>query len=75
MNEVLSETIVHYRSTPVERTPQRLDPLGVQSAWLLVPLLGVVAVGYAIFSTFLHHDQLRNPALALWAIAVLGRVS
>ncbi|CAM5500611.1 hypothetical protein [Leifsonia shinshuensis] len=71
MNEVLSETIVHYRSTPVERTPQRLDPLGVQSAWLLVPLLGVVAVGYAVFSTFLHHDQLRNPALAVWAIAVL----
>lgn len=71
MNQVLSETIVHYRSLPVERTPQRLDPLGVQSAWLLVPLLGAVAVAYAVFSTFQHHDQFRSPALAVWAIAVL----
>jgi hypothetical protein len=71
MNQVLSETIVHYRSLPVERTPQRLDPLGVQSAWLLVPLLGTVAVAYAIFSTVQHHAQLRSPALAVWAIVVL----
>ena len=33
-------TIVRLRADAVERTPQRLDPLGVQSAWLLVPLLG-----------------------------------
>lgn len=71
MSQVLSETIVHYRSLPVERTPQRLDPLGVQSAWLLVPLLSVVAVAYAMFSTFQHHAQLRSPALAVWAVVVL----
>ena len=71
MNQVLSETIVHYRSLPVERTPQRLDPLGVQSAWLLVPLLGIVALADAVFSTLLHHDQLPNHPLAVWAIVVL----
>ncbi|MEN2739507.1 hypothetical protein ABCS02_17075 [Microbacterium sp. X-17] len=71
MNQVLSETIVHYRSLPVERTPQRLDPLGVQSAWLLVPLLGAAAVADAVISTILHHDQFRSPALAIWAIVVL----
>jgi hypothetical protein len=71
MSKVMSETIVHYRSLPVERTPQRLDPLGVQSAWLLVPLLGAVAVAYAVFSTVVHRDQLRDPALAGWALAVL----
>lgn len=71
MSPAITETIVRYRSMPVERTPQRLDPLGVQSAWLLVPLIGVVAVGYAVYSTFVHLGQLRSPALAVWAIAVL----
>jgi hypothetical protein len=71
MNTVIDETIVRYRSLPVERTPQRLDPLGVQSAWLLVPLIGVVAVGYAVYSTFVHQAQLRSPGLAVWAIVVL----
>ncbi|MBN9631812.1 MAG: hypothetical protein J0I18_14565 [Actinobacteria bacterium] len=72
MNTVIDETIVRYRSVPVERTPQRLDPLGVQSAWLLVPLIGVVAVGYAVYSTLVHQSQLRSPALAIWAIVVLA---
>jgi hypothetical protein len=71
VNTVIAETIVRYRSMPVERTPQRLDPLGVQSAWLLVPLIGVVAVGYAVYSTLVHQAQLRSPALAVWAIVVL----
>lgn len=71
MNSVITETIVRYRSTPVERTPQRLDPLGVQSAWLLVPLIGVVAVAYALYSTLIHLGQLRSPALAVWAVVVL----
>ncbi len=71
MSPVVAETIVRYRSMPVERTPQRLDPLGVQSAWLLVPLIGVVAVGYAVYSTIVHLGQLRSPALAVWAIVVL----
>ncbi|MEY9951282.1 hypothetical protein [Leifsonia sp. EB34] len=71
MSQVLSETIVHYRSLPVERTPQRLDPLGVQSAWLLMPLLSAVAVAYAVYSTVQHHAQYRSPALAVWAIVVL----
>lgn len=71
MTPVITETIVRYRSMPVERTPQRLDPLGVQSAWLLVPIIGVTAVAYAVFSTLNHLGQLRNPAMAVWAIAVL----
>ncbi|WP_426623132.1 hypothetical protein ACPPVW_10835 [Leifsonia sp. McL0607] len=71
MNRVITETIVRYRSMPVERTPQRLDPLGVQSAWLLVPLIGVVAVGYAVYSTIAHQGQLRSPALAICAIVLL----
>lgn len=65
------ETLVRLRSTPVERTPQRLDPLGAQSAWLLLPLVGAVAVGYAVFSTVTHRDQLRDPALALVALVLL----
>ncbi|GIT80925.1 hypothetical protein LLS1_25940 [Leifsonia sp. LS1] len=69
---IASETIVRLRSVPVERTPQRLDPLGVQSAWLLVPLIGIAAVGYAIASTLWHLPQLRSPGLALTAIGVLA---
>jgi len=68
---VATATIVRLRSVPVERTPQRLDPLGVQSAWLLVPLIGATAIGYAVTSTIWHRDQLRSPALAIAAIAVL----
>jgi hypothetical protein len=56
-------TIVRLRSVPVERTPQRLDPLGVQSAWALVPVLSVLAVGYALYSTLTHLDQSRDPVL------------
>ncbi|MFJ3489416.1 hypothetical protein [Leifsonia aquatica] len=68
---VATATIVRLRSVPVERTPQRLDPLGVQSAWLLVPLIGATAIGYAVTSTIWHRDQLRSPALAIAGIAVL----
>lgn len=68
---VPTETMVRLRSVPVERTPQRLDPLGVQSAWLLVPLIGATAIGYAITSTIWHLDQLRSTSLAVAAIAVL----
>lgn len=71
MTVLSSRTIVGARSVPLERTPQRLDPLGAQSAWLLVPLLGGVAVVYALFSTYLHRGQLRDPALAGAAIGVL----
>lgn len=68
---IASETIVRLRSVPTERTPQRLDPLGVQSAWSLVPLIGATAIGYAVLSTLWHRDQLRSPALAVAAVAVL----
>lgn len=69
--EVASETIVRLRSVPAERTPQRLDPLGVQSAWLLVPLIGATAIGYAITSALWHAGQVRSPSLAVAAVAVL----
>ncbi|MEN0085614.1 MAG: hypothetical protein AAGC66_12695 [Leifsonia sp.] len=72
MSALTPRTIVDARSVPLERTPQRLDPLGAQSAWLLVPLLGGLAVVYAAYSTFLHRDQLRDPAVAGVAIAVLA---
>jgi len=71
MTKLDDATIVRLRSTPFERTPQRLDPLGVQSAWLIVPLLSVLAVGYAVYSTIQHSDQLRDPALAYSAIVLL----
>jgi len=72
MTALSSRAIVDARSVPVERTPQRLDPLGAQSAWLLVPLLGGLALVYAAYSTFLHREQLRDPAVAGVAIAVLA---
>ena len=71
MSLLTSRTIVRARSAPVERTPQRLDPLGAQSAWLLVPLLGALAVAYAVFSTVLHAGQFRSLAPAVAAIVVL----
>ncbi|AGW42344.1 hypothetical protein O159_23850 [Leifsonia xyli subsp. cynodontis DSM 46306] len=71
MTDRITETIVRFRSVPLERTPQRLDPLGVQSAWPLLPLLGVTAIGYAAFSIVLHHNQLRSPVLAAVALGVL----
>lgn len=71
MKQEFSEAIAHYRSLPLERTLQRLDPVGVQSAWSLVPLLGLVTFCYALYSTFVHRDQLRSPASAAAALAVL----
>ncbi|WP_431220310.1 hypothetical protein [Leifsonia xyli] len=71
MTALSPRAIVGARSIPAERTPQRLDPLGVQSAWLLVPLLGGLALVYAVFSTFVHRSQLRDPDLAVVAIGVL----
>jgi hypothetical protein len=69
-------TIVRLRSLPIERTPQRLDPLGVQSAWALVPVLSVFAVGYALYSTLTHLDQSRDPVLAWigFAMVVLAAI-
>lgn len=72
MTALASRTIVGARAVPPERTPQRLDPLGAQTAWLLVPLLGGLALVYAAYSTFLHTDQLRDPPLAGVAIGVLA---
>jgi len=71
MSGLNARTIVGARSVALERTPQRLDPIGAQSAWLLVPLLGGVAVAYAVYSTVLHAGQLRDVSLAVIAIAVL----
>lgn len=71
MNDPLSDAIVRFRALPLERTPQRLDPLGVQSAWPLIPLLGAVAIGYGALSTVVHRDQLRSPGLAALALALL----
>jgi hypothetical protein len=72
MTVLTERTIVAARSLPIERTPQRLDPLGAQTAWLLVPLLGGLALLYATYSTILHRGQLRDPSLAGVAIAVLA---
>lgn len=71
MSRVDDATIVRLRSAPFERTPQRLDPLGVQSAWGLVVLLCVAAVAYAGYATLRHLDQLRDPALAYSALVLL----
>ena len=71
MSGLNARTIVGARSVALERTPQRLDPIGAQSAWLLVPLLGGLAVAYAVYSTVLHAGQLRDVSLAVIAIAVL----
>src|SRR4051794_40475542 len=64
-------TIVGARSVAIERTPQRLDPLGAQSAWLLVPLLGALALAYALFSTIRHAGQIRDLSMGIVAIVVL----
>jgi hypothetical protein len=55
----------------LERTPQRLDPLGAQSAWLLVPILGGLALIYAVFSSLRHLGQFRDGALDVVALGVL----
>ncbi|MGO4536598.1 hypothetical protein [Leifsonia sp. 2MCAF36] len=71
MTALSPRTIVGARSVAVERTPQRLDPLGAQSAWLLVPLLGALAVAYAVFSTLVHRAQFHDVALGVVAVVVL----
>ncbi|WP_345763717.1 hypothetical protein [Diaminobutyricibacter sp. McL0608] len=58
--------------TGAERTPQRLDPIGTLSAWPLGPLVGVVVVAYAVYSTLTHLDQLTDPPLAWLALAVIA---
>ena len=72
MTRLDEATIVRLRSTTFERTPQRLDPLGAQSAWMVVPLLGALAVGYAVYSTIHHSDQFRNPQPAIVAVVALA---
>lgn len=54
-----------------ERTPQRLDPLGTFASWPLVPIVGVVIIGYALYSSLSHLDQFTNPALAWFALALI----
>lgn len=71
MTALNPRTIVRARSVTLERTPQRLDPLGAQSAWPLVPLLGGVALAYAVYSTIIHAGQIRDASLAIVAIGVL----
>ena len=71
MTALSTRNIVGARSVAVERTPQRLDPLGAQSAWLLVPLLGTLAVAYAVFSSIRHAGQFRDLGLDIVAIGVL----
>ncbi len=58
--------------TKGERTPQRLDPVGTLSAWPLGPVSGVVILGYALYSTLTHLDQLTNPPLAWLALLVIA---
>jgi hypothetical protein len=65
-------TIIRQRSVPFERTPQRLDPLGVQSAWMLVPILCVVAVAYAIYSTITHLGGVNDPVLAWLSVGLVA---
>jgi hypothetical protein len=71
MTALNQRTIVGARSVAIERTPQRLDPLGAQSAWLLVPLLGALALAYALFSTIRHAGQIRDLSMGIVAIVVL----
>ena len=72
MTRLDEATIVRLRSTTFERTPQRLDPLGAQSAWLIVPLLATLAVAYALYSTLVHRDQFRHPEVAVVAVVALA---
>ncbi len=58
--------------TERERIPQQLDPVGTLSAWPLGPVSGVVIMGYAVYSTLTHRDQLTNPALAWVALLVMA---
>lgn len=72
MTRLDEATIVRLRSTTIERTLQRLDPLGAQAAWLLVPLLAALAVGYGVCSTLIHTDQVRRPEVAVVAVVALA---
>ncbi|WP_223694374.1 hypothetical protein [Leifsonia poae] len=73
MTDADEVAVARFRAAPFERTPQRLDPLGVQSAWALVPALGAVAAGYALYSTLLHlgTGQVRIVWLAWVALALV----
>ncbi|GAA1449605.1 hypothetical protein [Leifsonia poae] len=72
MSALDDAAIMRLRTNPLERTPQRLDPLGAQSAWLLVPVLSVISLTYAVYSTVSHAAQIVHPSLAWWAIIVLA---
>jgi hypothetical protein len=71
MSALDDAAILRLRTVPFERTPQRLDPLGVQSAWLLVPTLGLVAVAYAVYSTIAHLGEIVDVPLAWSAVGML----
>jgi multisubunit Na+/H+ antiporter MnhB subunit len=55
-----------------EQTPQQLDPVGTLLGLPMVPLTAIVALGYAVFATLLHGDQVSRPAIAVIALLVLA---
>ncbi|MFF1633437.1 hypothetical protein [Leifsonia sp. NPDC058248] len=71
MSALDDAAILRLRTVPFERTPQRLDPLGVQSAWLLVPTLSLVALAYAVYSTITHLGEIVDVPLAWSAVGLL----
>ncbi|WP_158862538.1 hypothetical protein [Leifsonia sp. AG29] len=72
MSALTPATVARLRGVPPERTPQRLDPLGAQTAWGLVPAIAVLSVGYAVVSTLLHGPQVVDPPVAVAAIVLLA---
>lgn len=58
-------------SSLLDRVPSRFDPIGAAAAWLLAPLAGAVAVGYAVIQSVTHGNEIVRPELAVVAVGML----
>jgi hypothetical protein len=55
----------------VDRTPNRVDPIGATAEWAIAPLVSAAAVVYAVWQSILHGDQVVSPQLAVVAVCLL----
>jgi hypothetical protein len=56
----------------LDNSPMRLDPIGATGAWTLAPLVGLLAVAYAVVQSAMNASEIVNPTLAAVAICLLA---
>lgn len=56
----------------LDNSPMRLDPIGAIGAWTLAPLVGTLAVAYAVVQSWMRAAEIVHPQVAAIAICLLA---